>query len=49
MHLYGKRVFKKQGQPQVPAQAVRGVRLQAGQGLRAIAAVMLTLTAGVPS
>jgi outer membrane protein len=43
MHSYGIRVFEEQ------KQGVRPVRGQAGKRLRAIAAVMLTLAAGVPS
>jgi len=42
MHLYGKRVFEG---VELTAENRRG---QAGKGLRAIAAVMLTLAAGVP-
>jgi hypothetical protein len=42
MHLYDTRVFEEQ------KQGVRPVRGQAGKRLRAIAAVMLTLAAGVP-
>jgi outer membrane protein TolC len=42
MHLYGIRVFEEQ---ELPTRKVRG---QAGNRLRALAAVMLTLTAGVP-
>jgi outer membrane protein len=43
MHLYGTRVFERQND------AARTVRGQAGNRLRAVAAVMLTLVAGVPS
>jgi outer membrane protein TolC len=43
MHLYDTRVFEQQDEN------VRTVRGQAGKRLRAVAAVMLTLTAGVPS
>jgi outer membrane protein TolC len=43
MHLYGKRVFEQQ------EKAARKVRGQAGKGLRAIAAAVLTLTLGVPT
>ena len=43
MHLYGTRVFED---VEMSARKVRG---GAGKRLRAIAAVMLTLTAGVPS
>ncbi len=43
MHLYGTRVFERQ------SDAVRAVRGQAGNRLRAVAAVMLSLIAGVPS
>jgi outer membrane protein TolC len=42
MHLYGKRVFED------VEMTARNGRGQAGKGLRAIAAVMLTLAAGVP-
>ena len=42
MHLYGKRVFED---VEMSARTARG---QGGKGLRAIAAVMLTLAAGVP-
>jgi len=43
MHLYGIRVFEQQ------QKAARSVRGQAGNRLRAIAAVVLTLASGVPS
>lgn len=43
MHLYGIRVFEEQ------EQGARAFRGQASMRLRAIAVVMLTLTAGVPS
>jgi outer membrane protein TolC len=43
MHLYGTRVFEQQ------QEAARSRRGQAGNRLRAIAAAMLTLSAGVPS
>ena len=43
MHLYGTRVFERQND------FARTVRGQAGHRLRAVAAVMLTLVAGVPS
>src|SRR5487761_2530443 len=43
MHLYGTRVFERQNE------VARRVRGQAGHRLRAVAAVMLTLVAGVPS
>ncbi len=48
MHLYGTRVFER---PTVAARTVRGVefRGQAGQKLRASAALMLGLIAGMPS
>ena len=43
MHLYGIRVFEHR------EMALRGSRGQAGKRLRAVAAIMLTLAAGVPS
>jgi outer membrane protein TolC len=43
MHLYGLSVFEQQNE------TVRTLRGQTGKRLRAVAAVMLTLTAGVPS
>jgi outer membrane protein TolC len=48
MHLNGRRVFEQQDEiaDEIDARAARG---QAGKRLRALAAVMLTLAAGVPS
>src|ERR1035438_3818675 len=43
MHLFGISVFQQQDRP------ARSISGQAGKQLRAVAAVMLTLTAGVPS
>ncbi len=43
MHLYGLSVFEQQNE------TVRTMRGQTGKKLRAVAAVMLTLAAGVPS
>jgi hypothetical protein len=48
MNLYGRRVFEQQDET-VPEMDVQAGRRQAGKRLRTIAAVMLTLAAGVPS
>ena len=48
MHLYGTRVFEQQ-ETTAPVRLAKSGRGQAGNRLRAIAAAVLTLAAGVPS